>query len=140
SRMLMPQTRTAMHVLDENLDDGLQDELRRWRIRTHKIGKGVGRLSMGDEEIIPLLHGLKSVTFFTDDQDYYQRKLCHGSYCLVWLDVGKAAVEEIIRDFLRHPAFRTWAKRKGKVIWVRSSGMRFWQLHAETEQSVAWPG
>ena len=44
---------------------------------------------MSDEDIIPLLHQLGSVTYFTLDRDYYQQHLCHLRYCLVWLDIDE---------------------------------------------------
>jgi hypothetical protein len=127
-----------MNLLDENIDDGEWQRLRRWRIRARKIGAGLGRKGMTDEDIIPLLHHLKSVTLLTYDAGYYKRHLCHARYCLVYLDMDEELTADTIRRFLRHPAFRTWARRRGKVIWVRYSGMRVWQLRAEAEESVAW--
>jgi hypothetical protein len=76
-----------MNVLDENIVEGQRELLAYWRIRVRQIGVELGRLSMTDEEIIPLLHGLRSVTFFTRDRDYYQRRWCHASYCLVYLSI-----------------------------------------------------
>jgi hypothetical protein len=45
---------------------------------------------------------------------------------------------ETIRRFLRHPAFRTWALRKGKVIRVAPAGMHVWQRHARELELIPW--
>jgi hypothetical protein len=130
---------SKMYLLDENISDRARDLLRGWRIRCQKIGSGVGQPGMSDEDVIPLLHELKAVTFFTLDEDYYQQHLCHARYCLVHLDVAEKLTAETIRRFLRHPQFRTWAQRKGKVVRVSPAGMRVWQLHAAEAESISWP-
>lgn len=43
-----------------------------------------------------------------------------------------------IRRLLRHPAFKTQAKRMGKVIRVGHGGIRLWRLHVEEEEQEAW--
>jgi hypothetical protein len=127
-----------MHLVDENVMDSTYAELLARRIRVQKVGKGVGRASMSDEDVIPLLHALRSVTFFTLDHDYYQQRLCHTRYCLVFLDVEEERAAEMIRRFLRHPEFQTWAQRKGKVIRVNPSGMHAWQLGAAKLEFTPW--
>src|SRR5262245_47161099 len=119
-----------MNLLDENVPKKECEILRRGRIRFQKIGEGEGRTSMTAEDIIPHLHQLRAVTFFTLDVDYYHRRLCHEPYCLVFLDVDDEYTASTIRRFLRHRQFRTWAQRKGKVIRITPSGMHVWQLGA----------
>lgn len=128
-----------MNVLDENISESQRQLLRSWRIRVRQIGYEVGRQGMKDEEIIPLLHHIDPVTFFTRDIGFYHRDLCHPSYCLVCLATGQYEAASFIRRFLRHPAFGTQAKRMGKVIRVTHSGIRIWQLHAEKEEELMWP-
>jgi hypothetical protein len=123
-----------MNILDENIEDDQWKDLRSQRIRVRKIGKEIGRLGMTDEEIIPLLHQLRSGTFFTRDADYYEPWLCHASYCLVYLDIPSEDVALMVRRFLRHPRFRTWAKRSGKVIRVSYAAIRVWHLRAGQEE------
>jgi hypothetical protein len=127
-----------MNVLDENIPDSQRQLLRSWRIRVHQIGHEIGRLGMKDDEIIPLLHELPPVTFFTRDLGFYHRRLCHDGYCLVCLATGQYEVASFVRRFLRHSLFNTRAKRMGKVIWVSHAGVRVWQLHAENEKAVDW--
>lgn len=128
-----------MNILDENIPDSQRQLLRSRRIQVRQIGHEVGRQGMKDEEIIPLLHQLRSVTFFTRDLGFYHRRLCHTNYCLVCLAVGQYEVASFIRRFLKHPAFNTQAKRISKVIQVTHTGLRIWQLHAEKEEELVWP-
>jgi len=127
-----------MNVLDENIPDSQRQLLRSWRIPVRQIGHEVGRQGMKDEEIIPFLHELPSVTFFTRDLGFYRRRLCHADYCLVCLAVSQYEAASFIRRFLRHSAFNTQAKRTGKVIRVTHTGIRVWQLHGEKEEELMW--
>jgi len=75
-----------LNLLDENIPRRQRLILAGWRIRFREIEE-VGYSGIKDGEIIPLLHGLRPVTFFTLDNDFYKRHLCHPSYCLVYLDI-----------------------------------------------------
>jgi hypothetical protein len=127
-----------VNVLDENIIDNQRRQLMSWRMRIHQIGFEVGRKGMKDREIIPFLHQLKQPTFFTRDDDFYERKLCHAGYCLVYLDIRKEEVATFVRRVLRHPAFKTKAKRMGKVVRVSHVGLSVWNLHAEKEEFLDW--
>lgn len=78
------------------------------------------------------------LSFFTRDVDFYAPRLCHTGYCLVYLDVRKEEVATFVRRMLRHPEFKTKAKRMGKVIRVSHVGLSVWTLHAEKEKYVDW--
>lgn len=127
-----------MNVLDENILAGQRVLLRRWRVAVRHIGFDVGRPSMTDAEIIPLLHQLRRPTLFTRDFDFYRRSLLHERYCLVWLDVGAAQVAEYTRRLLRHPEFDTQAKRMGSIVRVSWTGIAAWRLHAASEARFSW--
>ena len=127
-----------MNLLDENIPDSQRQLLRSWRFRVRQIGHEVGRKGMKDEQIIPLLHRLDSVTFFTRDLGFYHRQLCHRSYCLVCLSVGQYEAASFIRQLLRHPSLNTETKRMGKVIRVAHAGLQIWKLHAEEEEKLGW--
>lgn len=127
-----------MNLLDENVIDNQRRQLQSWRIPIHQIGHDVGRQGMKDQEIIPFLHQQKNSTFFTRDDDFYDRKLCHAGYCLVHLDVKKEEVAVFARRFLRHPAFKTKAERMGRVVRVSHVGLSVWNLHAEKEERLEW--
>lgn len=127
-----------MIILDENIIDNQRLQLHSWRISVRQIGYEVGRKGMKDREIIPLLHQLNQPTFFTRDDDFYERRLCHPSYCLVYLDVRKEEVATFARRVLRQTAFKTKAKRMGKVIRASHVALMFWDLHAEKEELMEW--
>ena len=127
-----------MIILDENIPDSQRLLLRDWRIQISQIGHEVSRQGIKDEEIIPLLHRLKSVTFFTRDIGFYNRYLCHADYCLVCLAVNQYEVASFIRRFLKHPDFNTKIKRMGKVVRLTHIGLQVWQRHAEKEENFKW--
>ncbi len=93
---------------------------------------------MDDDEIIPLLHGLRQPTFFTLDDDFYEPHLCHVGHCLVYLNVRRSEAAIFVRRLLRHPEFDTQAKRMGTVIRVSHVGLTLWRLHAEEEIFLEW--
>ncbi|MGH2354569.1 MAG: hypothetical protein ACRDI2_11060 [Chloroflexota bacterium] len=127
-----------MNVLDENITDDQRQLQLRWRIHVRQIGHEVGRAGAKDDAIIPILHGLRQVTFFTRDQDFDKAHLCHGSYCLVYLAVRRRQTAEFIRRFPRHPAFDTRVKREGLVARVSDAGIHVWRLHGKQEDEVPW--
>lgn len=127
-----------MNVLDENIIDNQRRLLSSWRIPVRQIGYEIGRKGMKDREIIPFLLPLNQPTFFTRDDDFYQRYLFHAGYCLVYLDVRKEEVATFVRRVLRHTAFRTKARRMGKVIRASHGGLAVWSLHAEKEELLDW--
>ncbi len=127
-----------MNILDENIPESQRQLLRSWRIQAHQIGHEIGRQGMKDEQIIPLLHKLRYVSFFTRDLGFYRRQLCHANYCSVILAVGQYEVASFIRRFLKHPKFNTKSKRMGRVIRITHIGMQIWQLHIKKEEELRW--
>ena len=127
-----------MNILDENIIESQCILLRSWRISFRQIGVHLGRQGVKDKEILPLLHKLRRPTFFTRDQDFYGRYLCHAKYCLVNLAVRKDEAASFIRRLLRHREFGTEAKRMGSVIRVSHVGLSVWRLHAESSVHYDW--
>ncbi|MBC7264026.1 MAG: hypothetical protein H5T64_06660 [Chloroflexi bacterium] len=127
-----------MNVLDENVLEDQRSLLQAWGISARQIGLDVGRKGMKDEEIIPFLHELRDVTFFTRDLGFYNRKLCHPRYCLVCLAVGKDEVAIFVRRILRHPELDTEAKRMGAVVRVSHAGLSIWRRNAAKEIHIHW--
>jgi hypothetical protein len=128
-----------MILLDENIIDSQIQLLRRWRIRVRQIGVEVGRQGMKDEEIIPLLHQLRPVTFLTRDLCLFRGELVHAHYCLVCLAIDETEVARFTRRVLRHPALDTQAKRSGKVIRVSHGSLLVRKHHPAEDQVLAWP-
>ncbi|HWG44544.1 MAG TPA: hypothetical protein VN688_17325 [Gemmataceae bacterium] len=108
------------------------------RIALRQIGQDLGRKGMKDDEIIPLLHQRDRPTFFTLDGDFYDRRLCHEEYCLVYLDVEEEVIADYVRRFLRHRELNTKAKRMGRVIRASPTELRLWRIHQEQESRLSW--
>jgi hypothetical protein len=124
--------------LDENVPSNQRQQLEYWRIRVRQISVNVGRRGMQDEEIIPFLHQLRRPTFFTRDEDFYDRRLCNDRYCLVYLAVGKGEVAYFVRRVIQHSQLDTQGKRMGAVLRVSSAGIYIWRLHSATEECAEW--
>jgi hypothetical protein len=127
-----------LNLLDENFPGDQALLLRAWRIPFRKIGPDVARLGAKDPDIIPLLHQLRRVTFFTQDRGFANRALCHPAYCLVWLDVRPDDAALYVRRLLRHPRFTSLAKRMGLVVHAHPDGVGFWQQNRPALQRVGW--
>jgi len=127
-----------MNILDENILNEQRRYLIDRGIHVRQIGHEVGHQGIKDEGVIPLLHQLGAVTFFTRDYDFYQQSLCHVRYCLVCLAVEEYEVADFIYHFLRHPEFNTKAKRMGKVVRVSHSVIRMWRIHDSREYELLW--
>jgi len=128
-----------MIVIDENIIESQRQQLLQSRLRVRQIGFEVGRKGMDDrDQILPLLHQLNRVTFFTRDDDFYLRELCHPQYCLVILAAPKDRMANLIVQTIRYPDFNTQRKRLGRVLRVSSTGIRFWQSRNASEQVRRW--
>jgi hypothetical protein len=75
---------------------------------------------------------LAQPTLFTHDWDFWTPRLCHPGNCIAHLAVEDKEAADYIRRFLRHPQFATAAKRLGKVIQVRQTGLALYtSLHGK---------
>ncbi len=127
-----------MNLVDENIPLDQRDILRAWGVHCRVIGQDIAELSIGDDNIISLLHRLKLPTLFTRDEDFFKRELCHSGYALVWLDAAPAESAMFIRRFLRHPRFQTKAQRMGVAARVHHDGVQFWQRNRAALQRAGW--
>ena len=127
-----------MNILDENFPDDQSEALERKRIHVRQIGRDIGTVGMGDDDIIPMLHELDRPTFFTHDEDFCKRRLCHRAYCLVRLDVDPDLMAKYVRRVLRHPELNSKAKRMGCVIEARPSGLTLWRIQQREKAHLEW--
>ena len=127
-----------MIILDENFPESQRQLLKAWRIPVRQIGVEISRKGIQDDEIIPLLLRLRQPTFFTLDNDFYSRRLCHARYCLVCVDVAQYEAAAFVRRFLHHPNFDTEVKRLGNVARLSHAGIFLWRLHVENEAPLDW--
>ena len=127
-----------MNLLDENIPTDQRDILAAWGVRSRIIGVDLSYLSVGDDNIISLLHHLKQPTLFTRDEHFFKRSLCHAGYCLVWLDLQPTEAAEYVRRFLRHDRFETKAKRMGVVARAHHDGIQFYFRGQTRRNQVGW--
>ena len=127
-----------MNILDENFPESQRPVLKNKRIPFRQIGKDIGRKGMEDEEIVTLLHRLDRPTLFTLDEDFYDRRLCHERYCLVYLDVEEETAAAYIGKVLRHRQLKTKANRMGRVIRTFPTGLTAWLVHEKQEAHLSW--
>jgi hypothetical protein len=127
-------------VLDENILESQRSRLRGWRVHLSQIGREVAREGTQDEEIITLLRTLRHLTFVSWDRDFFDRSLCSDRFCLVFMDVPQLEVAEYVRRLLRHPEFKTWARRKGCVLRISASGISVWRARARRAARYRWIG
>ena len=128
-----------MILLDEQVREDQRGLLSGWGIHFRQIGREIAASGTQDADIIPWLHSLKRSTFFTHDRWFFQRRLCHTAYCLIWLDVKDIEAAGFIRRFLRHPEFLTHKDRLGRVIRLHHEGIEFWVRATSRSTKVAWP-
>ena len=129
-----------MLVIDENISEIEVWQLREWGVHVRQIGPDVAQTSATDENILPVLHHLKHPTFFTRDRDFWDPKLRHQKYCLVFLDIPEheGEIAAAIRRFLSHPVFETHSKRLGKIVRIHFANIQFWQVGKQQLQAVPW--
>ena len=127
-----------MNILDENIIYNQCLFLKNKRIPFRQIGHQIGHKGIEDREIISLLHNLKNPTFFTRDNDFYQSKLCHNQYCIVFLAVKKDEVGIFIHRFLHHENFNTVKKRLGSVVKITHTNISIKKLNFEKEIKITW--
>ncbi len=127
-----------MNVLDEDIPKGQRLLLESWRVRVRQIGVHIGHRGMADEAIPPMLLHLRRLTFFTRDEGFYDRSLCHPGYSLVYLDVNKYEAAVFIRRVLRQRDLNTQAKRMGTVVRVSAAGLWVWRVHASRAARLMW--
>jgi hypothetical protein len=127
-----------LNILDANIVASQREQLAAWRIRARQIGRELGHRFDPDENIIPLLRNQKRATFFTRDRDFWDARLCDLNYCIVWMDVPAMQAADYNRRFLRDPNFSTAAKRMGKVVHVRPTGLLVIGPRQGKAESVQW--
>ena len=128
-----------MNLLDENFPEDQATLLRRMGVKARHFGHDWGESGTDDRDILPILHRLRRVTFFTQDSDFCKAWLCHPAYALVVLDVGLDDFANMARRFLRHPRFHSVAKRMGLVAEVRYERILVWKRGTRGRESITWP-
>ncbi|HEV7671500.1 MAG TPA: hypothetical protein VGS22_23525 [Thermoanaerobaculia bacterium] len=129
-----------MIILDENVPESQWQLLRSWRIRALLIGRDLSEKGIKDDRLTKFLREQNRPTFFTRDEGFYDRRLCHAGYCLVYLAVRPNESALFVRRLLRSPHFKVRAKRLGSVIRVSSAELQLWRLREAREITLPWIG
>ncbi len=127
-----------LELSGHNFPNDQRSLLRAWRIPFREIGLHAGNLGVKDDNILPLLHKQRRVTFFTQDEDFFCCDFCHSAYCLVWLAARADDAAYFVRRFLRHPRFDTVSSRMGFVVRLSHKQIHFWRLTVNVAQSAPW--
>jgi len=127
-----------VNLVDENVPLDQVELLESWGFRCRVIGRDVAHLGVGDDNIVTSSHRLKNPTLLTRDKDFFQRRLCHRSYCIAWLDVALAESAFFARRFLRHTRFAKHSDRLGVVARIHHDGVSFWRYSVSAMLRVGW--
>lgn len=128
-------------LLDDELDeDVVLPPLAKWttvqRLRHLRPGERIL-----DERVPEILLTLKGPTFVTIDPDFWQRRLCHSGYCILYFalsDRQQKLLPELLRALFQRPEFRTRAARMGKVARVSQAHIDFWQFRQRGPTRLTW--
>ncbi len=88
-----------------------------------------------DDRIPEILLTLKTPTFITIDHGFWNRRLCHPDYCIVYFALRSDEQEGLpglLRSLLHLPGFSTRAARMGKVARVDDDTVTFWEAGKKT--------
>jgi hypothetical protein len=83
-----------------------------------------------DDRVPEILRTLKTPTFGTIDQGFWNRRLCHSAYCILFFELRTEEQDRIpaqLRNLLRLPEFRRRAARMGKVARVDGAAVQYWE-------------
>jgi hypothetical protein len=130
-------------VLDDQLDTPtLLPPIRKW-ITAQRLRDLRPNQRILDERVPEILLTRKQPTFVTIDQDFWDRHLCHPSYCILYFALRseeQGLIPDLVRALLRRPDFRSRARRMGKVARISTSSIDYWQFQVQDLQQLAWTG
>lgn len=94
-----------------------------------------------DDRVPQILLTLDRPTFVTIDGDFWDRRLCHSRYCILYFSLATAdqgKLPDQLRRLLRKSEFRTRAGRMGKVIRAAPSAIDYWEHARPTFKRIYW--
>ena len=119
-----------MIVLDEHLGAILRRAVERWYRGSVRRVTDLRPGSIINDEAIPfLLRQHRQPTFVTiNGRDFWLRVAADRRFCIVCFvldEPGVTALDQALKALLRHPRFRTKARRMGCVIRVSGAGVTY---------------
>ena len=130
-------------ILDDQLDiHGVLHPVQRW-VTAQLLREVRPDEHILDDRVPEILLTLKQPTFVTLDQGFWDRRLCHPGYAILYFALRRdqqTLLPGLLRALLRRPEFRTRASRMGKVARVGTANLAWWQFQSPDLLQVAWPG
>jgi hypothetical protein len=130
-------------ILDDQLDvHVVLEPLRRW-IGAERLAGLRPHQRILDERVPAILRTLHQPTFVTIDHQFSNARWCHPNYCILYIalrDVEQQLLPGLLRALLRHPEFRTRARRMGKVARITTTAIECWAFRVRGLQRIEWEG
>jgi hypothetical protein len=132
-----------MIVLDEAIaGQDVVNSLRWYRGRVVSIKQLRPDIRIPDEAIPTLLRLVRHPTFLTiNTTDFWRRIRADESYCALCFPLPDDRAEEVgilTRRLFRLPEFKTKKARMGKVAFVGSKEIYFYQAHDPRVHTLSW--
>lgn len=128
-------------ILDEQLNrDRVLTPLLEW-ITVKKLEDLRPNEVIKDDRIPSLLRELKSPTFVTIDDGFWNRDLSDPNYCILYFalqDHQQAQIPNLLRQLLKLTEFKTKAVRMGKVAKVGITHIEYWQWGSIQKINRLW--
>jgi hypothetical protein len=130
-----------LFILDEHLDEqAVRDQVLHWATARYVRDIRPGEV-VKDDRILAVLQSLRTPTFVTIDDWFWDRDHLDRRYCIVYVALrgrSDSHVPDLLRRLLRLPKFRSRAARMGKVVHLGEDHVRWWQFGDEHEHSLHW--
>ncbi len=130
-------------ILDDQLDvREVLRSLQKW-VKVQRLCDLRPNERILDDRVPEILLSVGHPTFVTIDKDFWDRRLCHPKYAILYFalrDDEQELLPGLLRSLLRRKEFRTRVSRMGKVARVSSTRIDYWQFQLTRLQRVSWKG
>jgi hypothetical protein len=128
-------------ILDDQLDvTEILPSIRKWITARRLQELRPGEL-IRDDRVPEILLTLKSPTFITIDHGFWNARLCHPGYCVLFFalrDDQQQLIPGLLRALLRRAGFRHRGDRMGKVVHIGAKGISYWQFQQAGLKKIRW--
>jgi len=128
------------------LDDQLDVQIILANLETWITAERLQNLRPGehilDDRVPEILLTLKTPTFVTIDRGFWNRRLSHPGYCILYCQLTKDEQEQLpglVRRLFRLAEFRTRFARMGKVAKVRQETVDYWEAGKKNTLRLSKP-
>lgn len=132
----------SQFILDEQLDmQVILPPLRRWAavMRLQELRPGEVIL---DERVPEVLLESGKLTFVTIDKDFWNRRLCHPDYCILYFalrDEQQKLLPPLLRALMKLKEFATRTARMGKVARIGPRRIDYFEYLVAHARQLNWP-